>query len=381
MQSEQARGLGGDAVRRDQLLLLADGVEEAECVHAEAEYADRGDDEQAERRARGDLGALARARRCEDQKRQQQPGGDLHADAGGERECARAEARAGAGGQRQRRRERQQQQRVIVRAADGEHEQDGVEPDERRGEAGGMPEAGGRAHDQRDRGEARGDGDRLERPQAAGEPEWRGRIACERERRPIRGVLKRPADEAVDGIARRFGGDVRVRVKTVQRADAREREIAEDVLGDQRRAQQQRDMREHDRGEQRRERQCPRGREHEQVARAHRQHQRLKAAAREADADASQRPRQPSRPASFAGRHVLRRAPRRAGRDEQHACEHSEQAERAERARQRGGDPRAARAVRARRCIRRHAHAWYRGRGLHPCIVASARCASVQRGR
>ena len=50
---------------------------------------------------------------------------------------AGAEARAGAGGQQQRGRERQQQQRVVVRAADGEHEQHRVQPDERRAPSAG----------------------------------------------------------------------------------------------------------------------------------------------------------------------------------------------------------------------------------------------------
>jgi len=364
-------------VRRDELLLLADGVEEAERVHAEAEHADRGDHEQPERGAGGDLGALARAGRGEDQKRQQQPGGDLHADAGRERERSRAEAWAGAGGQGERGCEREQQQRVVVGTADGEHEQHRVEPDERRGEPGGMTEARGSAHDQGDGGEARGDGDHFERPQAAGEPERRDRVAGERERRPVRGVLKRPADEGEDGVARRFGRDMGIRVEPVQHADAGEREIAEDVLGDQRRAEQQRQVSEHDRGQQRRQRQRSRGREHEQVACAHRQHQNLKAAAREPDSEAPEWPGQPRRPAAFAGRDVLRGAARRAGRDEQHAGDDPDQAERAQRARERRGDPGALRAAGAGGCIRRHAQACCRGRGLHSCIVASARRAGV----
>jgi hypothetical protein len=40
VQAEQARGLRRDAVGRDELLLLADGVEEAERVHAESDDTD-----------------------------------------------------------------------------------------------------------------------------------------------------------------------------------------------------------------------------------------------------------------------------------------------------------------------------------------------------
>ena len=51
--AEQPRGLGGDAVRRDELLLLADRVEEAERVRTEADHADRGDGQQPEARRPG----------------------------------------------------------------------------------------------------------------------------------------------------------------------------------------------------------------------------------------------------------------------------------------------------------------------------------------
>ncbi len=47
-QPEQPRGLGGDAVRGHELLLLADRAEEAERVHAKAEHAEQRQREQAE---------------------------------------------------------------------------------------------------------------------------------------------------------------------------------------------------------------------------------------------------------------------------------------------------------------------------------------------
>ena len=48
-QAHQPRGLGGDAVRGHELLLLADGIEEPERVAAEADQAERGERQQAER--------------------------------------------------------------------------------------------------------------------------------------------------------------------------------------------------------------------------------------------------------------------------------------------------------------------------------------------
>ena len=123
---------------------------------------------------------------------------------------------------------------------------------------------------------------------------------------------------------RRFGGDVRVRVESVQRArsartrDSRRRP-GRSAAGPSSRI----DVREHDRGEQRRERQRSRGREHEQVARAHAPASASESRCSRADAEAAQRPRQPRRPAAAAGRHVLRRAAGRSGRDQQHARERS----------------------------------------------------------
>ncbi len=58
-QPNQARCLGRDTVRGDQLLLLADRVEEAERVHAEADQANDRDCQQAAAGARGDGHALA----------------------------------------------------------------------------------------------------------------------------------------------------------------------------------------------------------------------------------------------------------------------------------------------------------------------------------
>jgi len=63
-------------------------------------------------------------------------------------------------------------------------------------------------------------------------------------------MQERPSDERVDRIGGRFGGDMRVGVQAVQRTHAREREVAENVLGDQRRPQEQGHVRQqHRRGE------------------------------------------------------------------------------------------------------------------------------------
>jgi hypothetical protein len=194
-------------------------------------------------------------------------------------------------------------------------------------------------------------------------------------------MLKRPADEAERAVGWRFGGDVRVRVEPVQGADAREREIAEDVLGDQRRAEQQRDVREHDRDRDRGQRQRARDGEHEQVARAQRQHQQLEAAARDADAETLQRPGQPPGPAADTSGHVLRRALGCAGGDQENSDRDAEQSERAEGARERRADAGVAGAIDTHRGFRADMYAGHGGCSLYAFIVASARRASVQAAR
>jgi hypothetical protein len=217
-------------VHGDELLLLADGTEEAERVAAEADQRDSAEHDEADRRARERLHALAWQAGSEHQERQREAGCDLDRDARDERRRRRANARARAGAQQQRRREREQDQRVVVRAADGEHEQDRVQPDESRRPARRVPEPSGRARDQRDGREARDDRDRLERPQAAGEAERCCRVAEQREQRAVWRVLIRPADEREDFVAGGLRGHVRVRVEAVQRAEPREGRVTEDVL-------------------------------------------------------------------------------------------------------------------------------------------------------
>jgi hypothetical protein len=219
-----------------------------------------------------------------------------------------------------------------VCAADGRQEQHRVQPDERRGPARRVPEPAPRARDERDSAEARDDGERLERPQRTGQAERRRRVADQREQRAVRRVLVRPADEREDFVAGGLGGDVRVRVETVQRAEAGERYVAEDVLREQGRPEQQDQMCGEDRSGDRAQRQRPRAEQHECVARAHDQHQRLEAARAEAHAEALERAREPAGPAARARGYVLRRFAGSGGARQEDGDDDAEQAEQPERA-------------------------------------------------
>jgi hypothetical protein len=245
---------------------------------AEADQRDRAEHEQAERRACERLQPLTRQPCSEHEERQRQAGRNLDRDAGDERRRGGAQAWARPGAQQQSRREREQDQRVVVRAADCEHEQHRVQPDERRCPARRVPEPARGPRHQRDGGQARDDGERLECPQRAGQPERRRRVAEQGEQRAVRRVLIRPADEREDFVAGCLRRDVRVGVEPVERPEPGEADVAEDVLGERRRPEQQDRVRGEDRREDRPERQRPRAEQHERVARAHDQRQRLKAA-------------------------------------------------------------------------------------------------------
>ncbi len=314
-------------------------------MHAEAEQANDGHRQQPGARAERHAQALARATRGEHQKRNHQARRDLDAHARGQRSRSRARALTRPGGPREREREQRQQQRVVVRSAHRQHQQHGVQADERQRPARRAPEPSRRARDQRDRAEARDDRDRLERPQSSGESQWDERVAGEREQRAVGRMLELPEDEPEHGVGGRFGGEVGVGVQAVQRAEAREREVAEHVLRDQRRPQQQDRVREHDRARERSRRQLPRDQQHQQVARAHDQHQRLEAGAGEADAEAVQGACQPRGPAAAARGDVL---PGRGGGPRAHqedARHDARQPERAKRSRQPGRHPCARRRV------------------------------------
>ena len=154
------------------------------------------------------------------------------------------------------------------------------------------------------------------------------------------------------GVGGGFGGDVGVGVEAVQSAQAGEGQVAEHVLGDQRRSQQQDQVREHDRRRPARAGGSARAqRQHEQVARAHDQHQRLEAAAAEmptprpCSGPASQR-----RPAAAGGRArtaraVCAAAPRSTSRQRQRHAEQPDARPAPHRARPGPPVPRAAAAV------------------------------------
>ena len=96
----QARRLGRRAVRGHQLLLLADGAQEAERVRAEADQCERRERRQRERRAHQHGAALAPPPRGQHDERQHHPGGDLDAHPGHHRDRALAQAAAAGIGRR-----------------------------------------------------------------------------------------------------------------------------------------------------------------------------------------------------------------------------------------------------------------------------------------
>ncbi len=152
----------------DELLLLADGAEEPERVRPEPNDADRCDRHQAQHARERHAPALARPTAAEHEEREQQPGGELDPHAAGQCERggarpARGRARAGCA-QQQREADREQQQRVVVGAADRQHEEHGVQAEERHGERARAPEAAGRLGGEPDRPEAGKGRKRLQGP-------------------------------------------------------------------------------------------------------------------------------------------------------------------------------------------------------------------------
>lgn len=352
---------------------------------AEADQADRAEHDEPERRALERSPPIAPTWRTEQHERQRQAGADLHADARHERRGGRAIPRRRAGCQRERARQREQDQRVVVGAADGEHEQHGIEPDEGRRPAARLPQAPGGECDECDGSEARQHGERLERPQPAGQPERHEGVAEQREQRTVGGVLVGPAEEREDFVAGGLRGDMCVGVEAVQRAESREADVAEHVLGDQRRSEQEDRVGRHDGHRDCAQAERAQGHQHEQVARAHDQAERLKAARADAQAEALQRPGQPADPAAAARGDVLRRFPGRACGRQEGARDDAEQPEQPDRAQQPGP---------AQRVPVRAAYATVRGwrRGLdrragrcrgdrHRLIVTAAPQAGVWCGR
>ncbi len=237
-QAHQPRSLGGDAVGGHKLLLLADGSQEAERVHAEADDANGHKRQQAERCGRRRLPALTPGRGGQDEERQQQARGQLHAYTRHERARTGAQVRGRARSHHQGERQGAQHERVVVRTADCQYEQHRIEPHECACPTSRVPEPCCRACDQGDRCEARDHGQRLQRPQPPGETQGDDCVAGQREQRAIGGVLKGPADKRIGGIREGFGGHMGVGIEAVQGAHASEGQISKDVLGDQRRPNQ-----------------------------------------------------------------------------------------------------------------------------------------------
>jgi hypothetical protein len=293
-----------------------------------SEAGDRDQREQRERTGGAGRQAHARARTGarQHQERQRDAGGDLDADARDERDGGRASPRPGGRRERERRGDREHDEGVVVSAADGRLEQDGVEAHERRRPARGAPHRAGGASDRRDRGKARRDGRGLERPQRPRDPERRRRVAREREQRPVGRVLVRPADEHERGVAGGFGGDARVRIEPVQHAHARETDVAEHVLRQQRWAEEERDVRGDDREPDRRHRQRARSEQHEQVAPAHHERECLEGIRADRAAEPEQRAREPSRPAADARGDVLGRFTGGGAREQERARDDGQRA-------------------------------------------------------
>ncbi len=299
---------------------------------AEADQPDCSEHDQPERCALQRRQSLAGARGAEQHERQREASRDLHADARHERRCCRAVARCGTSCQRQRACQREHDQRVVVRAADSEHEQHRVQPDERRRPAARLPQSPSSPRDKRYCAEAAEHGERFERPQPAVQPERHEHIAEQREQRAVWRVLIRPAEESKDFIARRLCCDVRVRVQAVQRAESGKADVAEHVLREQRRAEQQDHVGSDDRRGDSAQRQRARCEQHEHVTRAHDQAVELERARAHAQAEPFERASQPADPAAAARWDVLRRFARRARCDQQRAYEDAEQAKQPERA-------------------------------------------------
>ena len=118
-------------------------------------------------------------------------------------------------------------------------------------------------------------------------------------------MLERPAHEREDGVRRGFGGHVRVGVQAVQGAHTGVAQIAEYVLGDQRRAQHDEQLCRDDDSRQRAQAQRARAGQHERVAGAQQQRQGLEATAAEREPQPVKRPRQPARPTAAARGDVL----------------------------------------------------------------------------
>ncbi len=274
-------------------------------MDAETDQRDDPDAEENERRASGHLHALAGPVGRQHDEGQREPGGHLDAHPDRHRSARCAKPRTGTRRQQHRGAEQHHHQRVVVRAADRHHQEDGIQADECRRPAPRVAELTRRRRHKPDTGEAGCDGHRFERPQARGQAERRKRIARQRKQRAVRRVLVEPPYELKGRVGGRVGGHMCIGVEPVKRAQPGEVQVAEHVLGYERRPEEQDHVREHDRPRDRAHRKPLGDHQHEQIARAHDQHQRLEAPGCYAHVEALERTSQPAGPAPDARRHIL----------------------------------------------------------------------------
>ncbi len=127
-------------------------------------------------------------------------------------------------------------------------------------------------------------------------------------------MLERPADKRKDSVGWSFGRDVRVGIQSVQHTQASKLEVAEDVLGDEWRAEQQKHVGRQDRKRDRLAGQDAGAKQRGNVACAHQKRQHLEARGVDANPESVQRPAQPARPAPDARRDIGRGTASGAGR-------------------------------------------------------------------
>ena len=132
-------------------------------------------------------------------------------------------------------------------AADGEQEQQRVEPEEDHRFDRIAAEPLGALPDQRHAAEAGRRGDRLDHPDRRDPRDQAERQREDREQRPIRRCVQRPTYIWVGGVGRRGDQRVVVRVEVVDDIEPGVAEVVEDVAREQRRGDHEQHMQEDDR--------------------------------------------------------------------------------------------------------------------------------------
>jgi hypothetical protein len=167
----------------DQFLLLAERAEEPERMRAETDEPEQEQGHERDGRGCQRAQSLATLGLREHEKREHDPGAGLCADPRHERGDSLAARTLCA--ERESARESQDHERVVVRAADGQYEQNRVQAHEGRSPHPRAAEALGCSGAQPHGRKAGENGDRLHRPQPAGDPEWGRGVARKREERSV----------------------------------------------------------------------------------------------------------------------------------------------------------------------------------------------------